>query len=66
MRSDFPPAGFLAEAEARIWNLNIYDEMPDGEKVYNYFPTYYYSETEKTDGELLFWHYVEGDRKSVV
>ena len=34
--------------------------MPDGEKVYNYFPTYYYSETDKTDDELLFWHYVEG------
>ncbi len=66
IKTDFLNFKLLAEAGEpngewhELWNLNIYDEMPDGEKVYNYFPTYYYSETEKTDGELLFWHYVDG------
>lgn len=46
-------------AWSETWNVNLADEF-DGEIIYNYYPTYYYSETEKTDEELSFWHYVDG------
>ncbi|MDE6200731.1 MAG: leucine-rich repeat domain-containing protein [Clostridiales bacterium] len=44
------------------WNLNIaeYDGGEIIEGTENYYPTYYYSETDKSDDELSLWHYVDG------
>ncbi|MDE5592740.1 MAG: leucine-rich repeat domain-containing protein [Clostridiales bacterium] len=57
----------FVEAEApdskwdKYWNLNIaeYDKGEIIEGTENYYPTYYYSETDKPDDELSLWHYVD-------
>lgn len=63
--TDLAAFKLFAEAEApdanwhENWNVLRTDNI-DGEVIKNYYPTYYYSETNKSDDELLFWHYVDG------
>ena len=60
-------ASFKLFAEAEEPNANWHEnwnvlriDIIEEEAIKNYYPTFYYSETEKTDDELQFWHYVNG------
>ncbi len=60
-------ASFKLFAEAEEPNANWHEnwnvlriDIIEEEAIKNYYPTFYYSETEKTDEELQFWHYVNG------